>query len=95
MDLGKRLQRWVSLLQSYYGGPGMSSKQFLYWWYLLCLGSAYPDFYLMLYRTVSISILVVGSIELFGTTEGAVEVKEMKPTKVPGLLQTVGNNFKT
>ena len=73
----------------------MSSKQFLYWWYLLCLGSAYPDFYLMLYRNVSISILVVGSIELFGTTEGAVEVKEMKPTKVPGLLQTVGNNFKT
>ena len=68
---------------------------FFHWWYLLCLGSAYPEPYLMLYRNVSISILVIASIGVFGTTEGAVEVQEIKPTKVPGSLQIVGNTFKT
>ena len=89
------LSEVVSLLQSYYGEPGMSSKYFFHWWYLLCLGSAYPEPYLMLYRNVSISILVFASIGVFGTTEGAVEVQEIKPTKVPGSLQIVGNTFKT
>ena len=69
----------------------MYSKRFLHWWYLLCLGSAYPEPYLILYRNVSISILVIGTIEFFGATEGAVEVQEIKPTKVPGSLQIVGN----
>ena len=57
----------------------------------LCLGIAYPEPYLILYRNVSISILVIGTIEFFGATEGAVEVQEIKPTKVPGSLQIVGN----
>ena len=43
---------------------------------------------------MSITILVIGSIELCGTTEGAVEVKELKPTKVPGMLHIVGNVVK-